>query len=113
MEAELQTHMAFHLTGRRRGGQIESLDELRLLPLPFAGYRNLAELRYDFPLVLFADGADEVPVQSLSGLIDSLLQEVAQGPDGQRLRRHGLRLEQEIRAVASRPRAFASTRSAA
>ena len=101
MEAELQTHMAFHLTGRRRGGQIESLDELRLLPLPFAGYRNLAELRYDFPLVLFADGADEVPVQSLSGLIDSLLQEVAQGPDGQRLRRHGLRLEQEIRAGAS------------
>ena len=70
-------------------------------PALFAGYRDLTKLRYDFPLVLAGAGADEASVQSLTGLFDKALHEIAQGADGERLRRHALRLEQEIRALVA------------
>ena len=101
MQTELQAHIAFHLTGKRPGGKLESVDGLGLLPAVLAGYRDLTKLRYDFPLVLVSDGADGTFVQPLSGLLDDLLQKVAQGADGERLRRHALRLEQEIRILAA------------
>jgi hypothetical protein len=101
MQAELQAQMAFYLTERSSGGKLDSVGELGLRPALFAGYRDLTKLRYDFPLVLIAGVGDETAVQSLSGLFDRALQEIAEGADGDRLRKHALRIEQEIRALSA------------
>ena len=101
MDADLQAQIAFHLTGKRPGGNLDSLDELGLYPALFAGYRDLTKLRYDFPLVLIKNGTDETSVQSLSELFDRVVKETAGGADGERVRRHALRLEQMIRAIAA------------
>src|SRR5487761_2108580 len=95
MEADLQAHLAFFLTGRRPDGHLDAVDGLDLRPALFTGYRDLTKLRYDYPLVLVVSG--EVFVQSLSGLIDGILEQVATGDDADRIRKHVLRLEQDIR----------------
>jgi hypothetical protein len=100
MDAQLRAQIAFHLTGKRTGQDLEAIDGLDLRPALFAGYRTLDTLRYDFPLVLTANGVDASRVQSLSRLIDGALQAVApRGPEGERLRRQVLRQEREIRAL--------------
>ena len=93
MDAELHGYLAFHLTGRQpgKGGRI---DEPGLRPALFAGFRDLARLRYDFPLVLISSGQDDSSVQSLSGLFDRVVDAIASGAEGERVRRHALRLEQ-------------------
>ncbi len=102
MEAGLQEHVAFHLTGRRPGAGLEAVDEFDLRPALLAGYRDLAQLRYDFPLVLVSGTpADRTCVQSLSGIVDGVVHAIAQGDDGDRLTRHALRLEQKIRAAVA------------
>lgn len=102
MEAGLQEHVAFHLTGRRPGAGLEAVDEFDLRPALLAGYRDLTQLRYDFPLVLVSDTpADRTCVQSLSAIVDGVVHEIAQGDDGDRLTRHALRLEQKIRAAVA------------
>ncbi|MBI5908822.1 MAG: hypothetical protein HY848_02540 [Betaproteobacteria bacterium] len=101
MEADIQAHVAFFLTGRRPDEYLDAVDGLDLRPAHFAGYRELTQLRYDFPLVLVADRADKLFVQSLSGLIDDALVIAGRGDDGERIRKHVLRLEQEIRALAA------------
>ncbi|MEK7231707.1 MAG: hypothetical protein AAB115_06750, partial [Pseudomonadota bacterium] len=102
MEAGLQEHVAFHLTGRRPGAGLEAVDQFDLRPALLAGYRDLTQLRYDFPLVLVSDTpADRTCVQSLSGIVDGVVHEIAQGDDGDRLTRHALRLEQKIRAAVA------------
>jgi ferredoxin len=99
MQAELQAHLAFHLTGQTQAGQLDTIDGL--LPAQFANYRELGGLRYDFPLVLLGNATDDGFVLSLSGLIDGILHDVAQGADGERLRQHAFRLEREIRALVA------------
>src|SRR5450830_806876 len=101
MEADTQAHVAFFLTGRRPSEHLDAVDGLGLRPALFAGYRDLTELRYDFPLLLVDGRADASFAQSLSGLIDSALASVALGADGERIRKHALRIEQEIRALAT------------
>jgi ferredoxin len=101
MEADTQAHVAFFLTGRRPSEFLDAVDGLDLRPALFAGYRELTQLRYDFPLVLVNKRADSLLVQSLSGLIDSALTEAARGNDGERIRKHVLRLEQEIRTLVA------------
>ena len=102
MEADTQAHVAFFLTGRRPSEYLDAVDGLDLRPALFAGYRDLTPLRYDFPLVLVARAAaDGRASQSLSGLFDEALEKAAQGDDGERIRKHVLRLEQEIRALAA------------
>ncbi len=100
MEADLQKHVAFYLTGKKSGASLDAVDGLKLRPVLFAGYRDLTRLRYDFPLVLL-DDPHAAFVQSLSGLIDGVLNQVAGGDDGERVTRHVLRLEQEIRALVA------------
>jgi hypothetical protein len=99
MEADTQAHVAFFLTGRRPGDYLDAVDGLDLRPALFAGYRDLTPLRYDFPLVLESKALDPSAVASLSGLIDKALEKAAAGADGERVRKHGLRLEQEIRTL--------------
>ncbi len=101
MEADTQAHVAFFLTGRRSGEHLDAVDGLKLRPALFAGYRELGELRYDFPLVLVGERTDALFAQSLSGLIDGALASIAGGSDGERIRKHVLRLEREIRALAA------------
>ncbi len=94
MQADTQAQVAFFLTGRRPGEFLDAVENLDLRPALFAGYRDLIPLRYDYPVVLAAKG-----VESLSGLMDQAFAAVAKGADADRIRQHGLRLEQEIRAL--------------
>ena len=74
----------------------------RLRPALLAGYRDLTRLRYDFPLVLPETTAGGGYVHSLSGVVTTLLSELApRGIDGERLRKHVLRLERELRALVA------------
>jgi len=101
MRAELQAHIAFHVIGKRPGGEPDAADEIDLRPALLAEYRDLTALRYDFPLVLVRNADGQAAVRSLSGLIDDVLKEIAGGVDGERLRQHALRLEREIRTLVA------------
>jgi len=96
MQAEVQAHIAFHLTGRLAKGEFAGVAG-DLQPAFFAGYRDLSALRYDYPLVLTAD--DKQPLQSLTSLIDGALKAIE--GDADRLRKHALRIEREIRKLVA------------
>lgn len=101
MVAGLKEQLVFHMTGKSAGEATAAVDVAALLPAALAPYRDLARLRYDYPLVLpDAGGAEPV---SLSAAVAGLLGEIApRGAEGERLRRHALRVEAAIRArVAS------------
>ena len=99
MEAELQSQVAFHLTGKRPRTGLDAVDPRSLQPALLVRYRDLDALRYDFPLVLVQDAPGETCVAALSGLIDGVLHEIAQGDDAERITRHVLRLERRIRTL--------------
>jgi hypothetical protein len=102
MATKFQDHAVFHLTGKRSTDDLEAIDAAALRPALFAGYRDLTRLRYDYPLVLVDGASDAGYVRSLSSLVDAVLRELApQGLEGERLRRHVLRLEREIRGMVS------------
>ena len=102
MSTELRAHVAFHLTGKRLGAGLASLDGLALRPALLARYGDLTQLRYDFPLVLADGHPDEKCIQSLSDVVNGILQEIApHGIEGERTRRQVLRLEREIRALVA------------
>ena len=101
MEADTQAQVAFFLTGRRPSEQLDAVAGLELRPALLAGYRDLNQLRYDFPLLL-VEGAGTAPfAQSLSAVFDTALTSAARGSDGDRIRKHALRLEQEMRTLAA------------
>ena len=98
MQAKQQDQLIFHLTGRRQGDGLKAIDSLDLRPALLAPYRDLAALRHDFPLVLDQRIGGHEFVRSLSGVVDGVLKDVApRGIEGERLRRHALQLEREIR----------------
>ena len=98
MQAKQQDQLIFHLTGRRKGDGLKAIDGLDLRPALLAPYRDLAALRHDFPLVLDQRIGGHEFVRSLSGVVDGVLKDVApRGIEGERLRRHALQLEREIR----------------
>jgi len=100
LDAQAVDPLSFHLTGGQPGAGSLSLAGVR--PASLAPYASLAQLRYDFPLVLTGDDAAGAPVLSLSGAIDALLQKIAPtGIEHERLRRTVLRLEREIRALSA------------
>ena len=102
MGPELQAHVAFHLTGKRMGASLRAADGLNLRPGLLARFGDLTQLRYDFPVVLVAGRADETGIQSLTALVNGVLQAVApRGIEGEAMRRHVLRLEREIRMLAA------------
>jgi hypothetical protein len=102
MAAKLQDQTVFHMTGRQPLGSRDSIDVAALRPALLAGYRDLTRLRYDFPLVLVEGATDGAFAQSLSAVVDSVLKDVApRGIEGERLRKHVLRLEREIRTLVS------------
>ncbi len=98
MVAGIKEQLVFHMTGKVAGeATAAAVDVAALLPAALAPYRDLARLRYDYPLVL-PDVEDREPV-SLSAVVGGLLGEIApRGAEGERLRRHVLRIESAIRA---------------
>ena len=81
------------------GGDKAAREKLR--PALFAQYTDLASLRYDYPLVLIDGDGGQAFVQSLSSIIDGILQKIAPpGAIGEQLRRDMLRLEAGIRIRA-------------
>jgi ferredoxin len=98
---ESQAHIAFHLTGRMPRGEFDVHTQGGLYPAILAGYRDLTALRYDFPVVLVRAGDDGAPVQSLSALVDAVVKSIAQDSDAERLKRHAIRVEREIRKLAA------------
>ncbi len=91
---------AFPATPERCADDVEDGARPRLYPALFGRYRDLAKLRYDYPLVLVDGAADGGFVRSLSGIINAILQEIApRGIEGERLRKHVLGLEAEIRTL--------------
>jgi len=99
MDAELQTQIAFHLAGRKPGAGAESAAGADARPALLARCRDLAALRYDFPLVLLRDAGDKGYVQCLSGIVDTVVHGLVKDDSGERLTRHLLRLEREIRVL--------------
>jgi hypothetical protein len=98
MQTKHPDQMIFHLTGRHAGEGLAAIDGLGLRPALLAPYRDLAALRHDFPLVLVEQGRGREFVRSLSSLVNAVLTDVApRGVEGERLRRHALQLETEIR----------------
>ena len=100
MAARFQDQLVFHMTGKRAGDGLAPIDSGALRPALLARYRDLAQLRYDFPLVLPEQSAEFDFVYSLSGIVGALLAELApRGIEGERLRKHVLRLERELRVM--------------
>ncbi len=96
-----QSHLAFHLTGAVMGAGLHAIDESGLLPALLAPYRDLTSLRYDYPLVLLKDSAEE-PFASLASIIDQLVAKSASaGEDEARTRKHLVQLEREIRSMVA------------
>ncbi|MFO1323765.1 MAG: hypothetical protein U1F15_06845 [Burkholderiales bacterium] len=103
MNANVQQQKIFHLTGARSGEDLSWPAGAGLRPALLAGYRDLARLRYDFPLVLPEPEAGADYVHSLSRVVDALVAERApRGPDGERLRAHVRRVERELRTMLAR-----------
>jgi len=96
MERKLQHQIAFYLTGRREGSDLEPIDA-SYRPALFARYADLSSLRYDFPLVLNREGQPDRAVLSLSRLVDEAVNALADNPNRDRIARHGYRLESELR----------------
>ena len=95
-----QDRVSFYLAGRRMDTRLGNVEGLGLRSAQFAAYRDLHELRYDFPLIL-VDGNDvRGTLRSLSGVVDDLLAAVAVDDDADRIRHHGMLLEREIRSRA-------------
>lgn len=99
MDADLQTQVAFHLAGRKPGAETESAAGADARSALLARYRDLTALRYDFPLVLLRDAADKGYVQCLSGIVDNVVHGLVKDESGDRLTKHLLKLEQEIRGL--------------
>ncbi len=67
-----------------------------------ASYRDLTELRYDYPLLLVSGETGDSPLRSLTAVIDSVLREIApRGAEGEACRKHLLALERQIRVLVS------------
>ncbi len=96
MLAKFQDQRVFHMTGRRDGLD----DAAGMRPALFAGYGDLTRLRYDYPLVLPEAGGRGDYVHSLAAVVNGVIKALApRGLEGERLRKHVLRLERELRTM--------------
>ena len=102
MQTTSKPDLFFYLTGKRLDGSLSSVEGLELRPALFARLRDLAELRYDFPLVLMREDGANSWVESLSGLFNRIVDTFAQDAEDARLTKHALRLEREIRTLAAK-----------
>jgi ferredoxin len=100
MDAPLsfQDQLLFHATGQRSGDGLAAVDVAALRPALMAPYRDLNRLRHDYPVVLPEQPGDDGFALPLSTVVSRLAAALApRGIEGERLRRHLLRLERGIR----------------
>ncbi|MFQ5774071.1 MAG: ferredoxin [Kiloniellaceae bacterium] len=103
MSADLVELAAFRPTARTPGCDSDDVGKPGLRPVLLTRYRDLSKLRYDYPLILIGRDADDGLVRTLSGVVDAILQEIApRGVEGERLRKHVLSFEEEVRVLAAR-----------
>ena len=101
MAAKFQDQTVFHMTGKRSGDGLAAL-QAGFRPALLAAYRDLTRLRYDYPVVLLERDIGTDYVKSLSSVIGDLIAEIApRGIEGERVRKHLLRLEHEIRSLTA------------
>lgn len=92
----------FHLTGQRPAAGFADIDVRTLRPALLAAYGELDRLRHDYPVVLLDAPGDDGCAVALSTVVGRLALELApRGIEGERLRRHLLRLEREIRSAVA------------
>ncbi len=97
MEKTLYELRTFHLTGKKIDAECADLGKLDLVPALLSRYRDLTELRYDYPLVL-VEGGGECFVKSLTSVTNGILQEIApEGSESEQIRKNLLSQEHEIR----------------
>lgn len=100
MHSELRAQVAFRLTGLRPGAASQAPETRHLRPALASRFRDLAALRYDFPVVLLAKPEGDEFAAPLTSLVDRLLDRL-QAPEADlpRIRQAVLRLEREIRVI--------------
>jgi hypothetical protein len=98
MQSAHETQVTFYLTGQAAGEGLDAVEGLGLRPALFAAHRDLAELRYDFPLVLLPDATSADAVRSLTELFNAALAECGE-KDADRLRHHAQCMERELRRI--------------
>ncbi len=102
--------LSFHLAGRPAEQSHSRTAPPDCWPALLRRYRDLASLRHDYPLILVDYGSCR-GIESLTAVINGLLQRaVPRGPEGERTRRHVLRLENEIRSLVFRKEAGSLSR---
>ena len=102
MDQMLQVQTVFHLTGQQPAAPLEAIGKLGLRPALLARYRDLARLRYDFPLVLTDAGPGGPVARPLSSIVNEVAHETAPaGPSGEALRKRLLRIERDIRRAVA------------
>ena len=102
MDQMLQVQTVFHLTGQQPAAPLEAIGKLGLRPALLARYRNLARLRYDFPLVLTDAGPGGPVARPLSSIVNEVARATAPaGPSGEALRKRLLRIERDIRRAVA------------
>lgn len=100
VQTGLQALIAFHLSGVRPASELDAIDGLQLRPALLARYRDLDTLRYDFPLALTPHRTGADSAQSLTSLMDAACAETGAQGDAERVRKHGGRIERELRKMA-------------
>lgn len=93
METDRQAQLTFHLTGRVDAPAVRPVESGCLRPALFARYRDLASLRYGFPMVLANSGAF-----TLSEVFDQALGALRNDPAFRELLFHARAVEKDIRA---------------
>ena len=102
MSVEMQEMIHFHLTGKRGDRETGAAVQPGTWPALLAPYRQLPKLRYDFPLILLEGDDTHAFLDTLSGVMNRLLREIApEGDKGARLRQHVLRLETRMREMVA------------
>jgi hypothetical protein len=102
MDQMLQVQTVFHLTGQQPAAPLEAIGKLGLRPALLARYRDLARLRYDFPLVLTDAGPGGPVARPLSSIVNEVAHNTAPaGPSGEALRKRLLRVERDIRRAVA------------
>jgi hypothetical protein len=97
MDTQYHEQLVFHLTGHCQGPGLIPLAGAGLRPAVLCAYRDLPAVRHDFPVLLASPDGPEL-AHTLSSLVDGLLQDAApRAVDRERLRRHALQLETQIR----------------
>ena len=102
MSTAMHEMINFHLTGKRDSNDAAEVPATDDYPALLAPYRELAELRYDFPLILLDDPDTLAIADTLTGIINRLLRDLAPaGSAGEQLRQHVLRLEARMRKLVA------------